>query len=391
VTVEDSAGITIVTSRGAQWKAGESWTVPTEPEQIIGVLDGRAEYEFFDISAASRQSDGDLVVADAGSQTVRLYSSEGVFKRLLGGAGSGPGEFQRPTQILVGASDSIFVWDDDAYRITRFDSAGDFVGIHTFSRETIARAVAAPLYPGSALLLSSGALLVRLVAKGEDLPATNRFRRRSGVLLVSPDLAVMDTLMFFGDIEQVLVDSPWGPLPVVPALARNTSIAIQSTEPSVCVGDQRGAEVLCFESDGAVTARRWRAGAITVRDDEPEVAAWRDTTLGLYEQKLSPDAARRLVARVPVPTTRPEYSNLALDADGNLWVEHGPVSGGQSWATEYLVFDREGLLLGSLSLPPLRILEIGGDYVLGVGEDELGVQYLQMFDILKPTDASGTG
>jgi hypothetical protein len=389
VTVVDSAGVTVVMSHEAQWNQGGGWTVPAEPRRVIGVLNGSVEYQFFDVAAASRQADGDVVVADAGSHTVRLYSSDGVFKRLLGGAGSGPGEFQRPTQILVRASDSIVVWDDAAYRITKYDSAGTFVGAHTLSRATVAKAVTPPLYPGSTLLLCSGELLIRLIEKSRDSPTASRFRQRSGALRVNPDLAAIDTLMLFGDVEQVLVDSPWGPLALVPALAKNTSIAVQPTEPRVCLGEQEGPEVLCFEPDGSTIAPRWLAGPIAVRVDEREVSAWRETTLELYEQKLRPDDARRLVAQIPVPAVRPEYSELLLDREGNLWVKRGPTASGDAESIEYLVFDRQGVMLGSVLLPPMRILEIGTDYVMGVYEDQLEVQYVQILEIVKPTSTSG--
>jgi hypothetical protein len=390
VTDGDAADVTIVESHKAQWEAGEAWSVPAQPQQTIGVRDGDEAYQFFDISAAARQTDGDFVVADAGARTVRLYSPDGVFKRIVGGAGSGPGEFQSATQILIQAEDSILVWDDIAYRLTRFDSAGNLAGVHSFSRARIAKAVTAPLYPGSALFLSSGELLVRLIEKSRDLPAAGRFRPGSGALRVSPDYSVIDTVLLFGDVEQVLVESPWGPLPVVPALAKNTSIAVQSTEPRVCIGDQEGPEVRCFERDGSATALRWREKPIAVRDNEREVVAWRESTTELYRQKLSPDEARRLVAQIPVPVERPEYSQLVIDRNGNLWVRRGPTASDGSESTEYLVFDRTGKLLGPLQLPPIRILEIGSDYVMGIYLDELEVQYLQVFGIMKPTTAEGT-
>ncbi|NIM49279.1 MAG: hypothetical protein GTN78_19870 [Gemmatimonadales bacterium] len=391
VTVSDSADVTIVVSHEAQWRAGEAWTVPAQARQIIGVLDGDEAYQFFDVSAVARQADGDLVVADARARTVRLYGPDGTLKRMLGSAGSGPGEFQRPTQILVQAADSILVWDDQAYRVSKFDSVGNYVGVHTFSREGIAKAAVPPLYPGSAMLLSSGELLVRLIEKvGKGTPTTSRFRQRSGALRVSSDLSVIDTVMFFGDVEHVLVDAPWGPQRVVPALAKNTSIAVQPNEPRVCIGDQEEPEVLCVAQDGSARALRWRGEPIAVGGSEQEVVAWREATLELYRQKLSPDDARRLVAQVPVPDVRPEYSELVLDREGNLWVERGPTRRGGFEATEYRVFDRTGKLLGSMQLPPIRILEIGKDYVIGIYEDELEVQYLQIFDIVKPTTAGGT-
>ncbi len=391
VVETDSAGVAVASNREGRWTADDSWSVFAEPRLILGVLDGAAEYQFSHISAAARQADGDLVVADAGSHTVRLYDAEGDFKRLLGGPGSGPGEFQRPTQILLQASDSILVWDDAAFRLTRFDSAGDFVDVHTFSRARIAKAISPPLYPGTAQLLSSNELLVRLIEKGKDDPVQNRSRGRSGVLRVSSSVAVIDTLMWFGDVEQVLADAPWGRQPVVPPLARNTSIAVQPTGHRVCIGDQEGPEVSCFEPDGQSRSVRWQGDPILVHADDPDVARWRETTLELYEFKLTPDEARHLVDQVSAPVVRPEFSALVLDREGNLWVERGPGGSADSRMTEYLVFDPEGELLGSLSMPPIRVLEIGSDYLLGVVRDELEVEYLLLFKIEKPPTSVDRG
>lgn len=384
VAVADSAGVTIVSSSEGRWGDDEAWFVSADPRLTLGLLDGAKEYQFSNISAAARQSDGDLVLADAGARTVRLYDSDGVFKRQLGGPGSGPGEFQRPTQILLQASDSILVWDDVAFRLTRFDSAGDFVDVHTFSREKIAKTISPPLYPATAQALSSNELLVRLIEKGGEGPVEDRFRGRSGALRVSSSFAVIDTLMWFGDVEQVLADAPWGRQPVVPPLARNTSIAVQPTGHRVCIGDQEGPEVRCFEPDGQTRSVRWPGDPILVHADDPDVARWRETTLELYELKLTPDEARHLVDQVSAPVVRPEFSALVLDREGNLWVKRGPGGPADSRLTDYLVFDSAGEQLGSLSMPSIRVLEIGSDYVLGVVRDEFEVEYLHLFTIVKP-------
>ena len=89
--VLDSAGITIVHNHVPQWSEGEAWSVSAEPRVSIGVLDGPAEYQLFDVVAAARQSDGDLVLVDGGTREVRLYDGDGVFLTKLGGRGSGPG------------------------------------------------------------------------------------------------------------------------------------------------------------------------------------------------------------------------------------------------------------------------------------------------------------
>ncbi len=387
VEVWDSAGVTIVLSHEPKWREGETWSVPAEPRVTIGLLDGPREYEFFDISAAGRQSDGDFVVVDGGAREVRLYDRDGTFVRTLGGAGSGPGEFENPTGVLVTATDSVIVWDDALYRITRFDSAGEFSVIQSVDRGTVAKAIDPPLYPGEAELLQDDQVLVRLVEKSQ--PRTfppGVFRPRSGALRVSADLSRIDTLMFFGGIEQVYVDSPWGgqkagALTVVPPLARRTLTAVAAALSRVCIGDQEGPQAICFGPAASRTVIRWPAGAEPVTEEE--VAAWRDTAIALYTQKMSEDVALQLLDQVTVPTLRPPYSWIALDRSGNLWVKQGPASVGPPESVDHLVFDPTGVLLGVVALPPIEVLEIGYDYIVGVYRDELEVEYLHVHEIVK--------
>jgi hypothetical protein len=65
--VTDSANTRIITNRDSRWRTGEEWVVMPQPLTTIGVLEGNQTYEFHEISDAAAQSDGDIVVADAGS------------------------------------------------------------------------------------------------------------------------------------------------------------------------------------------------------------------------------------------------------------------------------------------------------------------------------------
>ncbi len=121
--------MTVVDNREPKWDDGEGWSASLEPHVSIGGVDGPQEYQWFDVTAAARQSDGDIVVVDGGSREVRLYDRLGIFMRNLGGPGSGPGEFQDPAQVMVTAGDSVVVWDNTLYRITRFDPDGGFVSV----------------------------------------------------------------------------------------------------------------------------------------------------------------------------------------------------------------------------------------------------------------------
>jgi hypothetical protein len=47
------------------------------------------------------------------------------------------------------------------------------------------------------------------------------------------------------------------------------------------------------------------------------------------------------------------------------------------------VFDPAGAWLGVVALPPIEVLAIGDDYVIGVYRDELDIQYLQVHELVK--------
>lgn len=359
-----------------------SWVVATEPSRVLGVLDGDPAYQFSDVSAAALAPDGRLVVADAGSATVRTYDPDGRLLRLLGGEGSGPGEFVRPSQVLIRDDGSVLVWDDATFRVTEFDPTGELAGVATFSREDIGKAVEPPLYPASGLLLSNGDLIVRLIFKTSDLPA-GRFRPQAGALRVAADQSAIDTILFFRDTEQVSVRLPKGSFPVAPPLARRTTIAIQPNEARLCIGEQAKPEILCFAPEGQRVVVRWEAERIPVRLDDPAPRSWRDSMTQLYAQKMTTEAADRILSQVAAPAEYPSYTDHVLDRAGYLWVKT-PAVDGYDEVDRYLVFTPAGQRIGPVSVPPVRILEIGDDYLVGVDRDEFEVQYIKLFRVARP-------
>ena len=354
----------------------------TEPSRVLGVLDGDPAYQFSDISAVAQASDGLLVVADAGSATVRTYDSEGKLLRLLGGEGGGPGEFVRPSQVRIRDDGSVVVWDDATFRVTEFDPTGELERVATFSREDIGKAVEPPLYPASGLLLSNGDLIVRLISKTGDLPA-GRFRPQTGALRVAADRSAIDTILFFRDTEQVPVRLPKGSISVAPPLAPRTTIAVQPNEARLCIGEQAKPEILCFEPEGTRVVVRWKAERMPVRPADPALRSWRDSMTELYEQKMTAEDAGRILSQVSAPAEYPPYTDHVLDRAGYLWVKT-PAVDGSAGVDRYLVFTPAGQQVGPVSVPPVRILEIGDDYLVGVDRDEFEVQYIKLFRVARP-------
>ncbi len=60
--VTDSAGVEIVTNRGAIWSEGGEWRVSPAPVLSIGTFEGDAHYELHQVSGAIRLVDSTIVV-----------------------------------------------------------------------------------------------------------------------------------------------------------------------------------------------------------------------------------------------------------------------------------------------------------------------------------------
>lgn len=133
-----------------------------------------------------------------------------------------------------------------------------------------------------------------------------------------------------------------------------------------------------FDASPTTTAdlERWIEEWIEYRDPSPdEVPEYRSS---MEDADYAP--------------SMPALRSLTVDAEGNIWVEEWP--GTIFRRGPYAVFDSTGRWLGRVELPPGLAaepaffeepwLEIGSDYVLGVWEDEFGVDQVRLYGIEKP-------
>jgi hypothetical protein len=399
--ISDSAGWNIVHSTRGNWEEGQEWVISPEPEAVIGTLDGPEEYQFVRIEDAAGLSDGGVVVVDGGARAVRLYDSLGIFLKTLAGPGSGPGEVTDPASVMVLAGDTLVVWDPALLRATRFTPSGELLAVHSvdwgklanrFGVETASAGGSgeskkigwpgAILFPGPMEPLDDGGFLVRLVEKRGTTPPSGRYRTRSGALRVSADLSVIDTLMLFEDAEKVVVDAPWGKFSVTPPGAQQTWMAHSGTTQRICLGDSEEAEISCFGPGRRKILLRWGVESSPLTEDD--VSAWREETVRLLDPKLSRSQVLEILDQVAVPRFGPAFSQLFLDPAGNLWAQRGCSRGGSGDFNDFLVFGPEGILKGIVAGPPMRVLEIGLDYVLGVREDSVGIPFAQVHELKKP-------
>jgi len=89
-----------------------------------------------------------------------------------------------------------------------------------------------------------------------------------------------------------------------------------------------------------------------------------------------------LFPHVTFPQTMPAYRRLLVDSDGFFWVEEYRRPGDD--VPRWTVFAPDGQLLGTLTLPTgTHVFEIGTDYVLGRWQDQLDVEHVRVFSLLR--------
>jgi hypothetical protein len=381
--VVDSAGVQIVSNETPLWGSRPAWTVDPEPALSIGLLEGPEEYLLHRVSAAARLSDGRLAVAVTGGEPgVRLYAGDGTYLGSVGGSGRGPGELRQPGQLHVVAGDTLVIWDLGNLRINWFDRDGRFlrdrpVDLSEFQLRSLQRLPASSMVDAS--LMPDGSMLVRLTEIAGGPPPEGLVRRRHVLVRASVESSTWDTVAVFRDAEEmrIVVTQARGSATMgfSPPQAKRGSIAFGGVPSRVCVGEQNEPDVGCYGADGVERRIRWPSSPR--RLSEGDLATWRG---GIARDR--PDLEQAL-AGMPIPEFRPPYARIFLDDLLNLWVEIPRGLDEQSRPIDHEVFDPEGRWLGKVVLPPLQLLEIGDDYVIGLHRDGLGVESVRVHRLSK--------
>ena len=358
-------------------------------------MSGAPEYQFADVVAAVRLSNGDIVVADRGASELRSYDAAGNFQWRAGRFGEGPGEFQSLEFLGTTAGDTLVTFDNSLVRVQVFGPQG---GLARTLRVAITEGEAADqaAVADKAIGVVDGLLIVRFVEYGDVMP--------TGIVRWPLErLAALD----LADGAGLVADGAAGPRS---ACARPGGRALFARV--VCLlegaGFRRRGRISRRDRHGSLvgTPGLPRDGAITAvvrRDMAPRevTAALLDLHLDGIVEIAFPDPAaaapedvaglRRMWRNMPRGPTLPVLRSLHVDATGHLWLQPYYVAGAEPPPFE--IHSPDGIWLGSVSLPPGRqrafvqyqapYMEIGEDYVLGVWTDDLDVQYVRMYRINK--------
>jgi hypothetical protein len=374
----DSSGVEIVESVRPAWEEGEGWAVGPQPLVRIGVVEGESAAQFTGVTGAVRLGDGTIVVADDGSQEVRFFAPDGAHLKTVGRRGGGPREFTGLAGLGKDAGDRVWAYDFSLRRITWMDGEGEVTGLTSFGLEP---AMLAPV----GVLRDDTFLLKQLWGAEETSEASTTGLRRDPIAFVRFDLDgnLVDTLGLFPGREVYLTEEDGRGVMNTPPFARNTSTTIRRGR--VVVGPQSRFELLELSPEGRlvrVVRLPWRENAVGAA----ELEAYIQGRLRMAPPERHPEI-RRSLETMPIPETMPPYGAIQADDAGNLWV--GAWAMYPETAAIWDVFDATGAWLGTVPVPSgFGPWDIGDDWILGVEQDELDVEYVVVYPLIKAGAAS---
>jgi hypothetical protein len=370
--------VEIVESLRPLWGPEEVWRIGPEPILRIGLLEGDPAYQFDGVTGAVRQPDGTVVVADFGYQTVRFFDPEGHITSTFGGPGGGPGEFQGLAGLGSHEDGRIWAYDFMLRRITWLDGSGGVLALTTLEPEPAMLQALGVLGDGSFLLK-------QLWGATQVAEATETGFRRDPVAFVRFDAegTLLDTLCLLPGRELVLTDEGGRGVMSTPPFAKNAAGAVWRGAALVGSTEALDLSVLGPRGEAVRIVRLPNLELALDAEDREDFVGGRLARLPAEDRA----GERARLEAMPFPETRPAFGGLLADDVGNLWVGDWILA--RETPERWKVFDATGRWLGVVEVPGRFFpYDVGEDWVLGVEWDELDVEYVVIYPLLKgPTDA----
>lgn len=366
VSVRDSLGTTIVEHSAILLDSIPLLRLEESPSLRIGVTEGSEVYQFFRVSDALRRNDGSVIVLDQ-SRTIRAYDSAGAHLWTAGRQGDGPGEFTITQHVSELPGDTLAVWDPGPGRVSLFTGTGHFV-----------RAWSAPGMAASAILVG--------LAGGNQLLVERRVLERGVVsghnaLTIESELHLLDvgrsadTVLgrrpYAIEYQEVDENGAYSP-PIF-----GTAAVYAPAPAGYWYGTGETAELERCTADGSRTILRWPGTGSVVREADVDAVIEKWTS----ESDATPEL-RQFLSRYarthPRAERFPAYEEIRVDASGGLWVREFVREHEDDGLRRWLVFSADGqsVVARLEHSGSLRILRVDVHGVLGVEQDDMGVEHI---------------
>jgi hypothetical protein len=305
--------------------------------------------------------DGRVVVANGGSNELRVYSNEGVHIKTVGERGSGPGEFTSLLGLFALPGDSLLAYDPGLARVSVFTPEVEFARVVETTDPNAWRPRVYGVLPNGSMVTTDA------IEPYSHMSLPSGFlRHATRWVLRNMEFVGIDTLgVFLGD-ESLNVRGPNFAAYLSAPFLRRTHAALGDQE--VIVGEAQQYELRRISLNGLST-RLIRKRRI------PQNLT--DSVVNAVRQSDDPDL-RPLLQELDFPEHYPAYAAVLMDSQGYVWVKEFPLSP-QAATDEWTIFSKDGEWLSTVMTPRTEVVQIGSDFLVGLARDDLGVEFVRVY------------
>ncbi|MFG1690704.1 6-bladed beta-propeller [Gemmatimonadota bacterium] len=354
--VRDSAGVEIVEIRASVPRS--RFTLSEQPLLEIGGLSGDPASELYNVSGGVRFADGRIVIANAGTQELKVFDSAGHHVRTVGREGEGPGEFLGINWIGLHAADSILTYDRTQNRIQVFDRNLEL------GRVTVLQAPSDLGFGGLAAVCAfpDGSLLARGPELVLEYP---RQALQRHVFRFSPEGIPVDSIgPFRGGREIWMSGEPW------PPFERKAAFVVHGESFYTAASDLDEFRRISQDGDLERIVRGGHEPQPVTEEDIANALEGRPP-MGIGEPWIAP--------------TLPLWSEFVVDDEGAVWRRAYPRRGDER--VLWTVVSGVGEMIAEVETPlNLRLLHVGSDFILAVRRDTLDVEYVVLLGLKRSDD-----
>jgi len=344
--------------------AQAEWAVSTKPILDIPGVDASGTEIFQNLGGAVRLSNGNIVVADKGSTSIRLIDSKGKLIKSVGRQGSGPGEYR----IIAAGSpcaDSLIVW-----AVETTVMVGESGAAARQFKLPADNPRMAPMFNVSCARNGNFVYVTQPLARAAT--PQGLMSMKSAVLTTDRQGKILAQVDSIPSGLWMAVGGGGFPVPLGPI---TTAVAVGD---HIAVGVSDSARIWIIAPDG-------KRSTITVPftprpPTDQEMSDAIDAVADMAPVPLRPRLLPEL-KKAQKPATLPAYFGLFADPDGVLWVQQTPPGAKR---TDFLAMSLDGKILARTIIPmTVKVLDIGRDYILASYDDANDETHLAVFSLRK--------
>ena len=353
--------------REAAVSAIPEWRLADNPTVTIGA-EGVPEAEFHRVAGAVRLTNGEIAVANSGTNQVRYYAPTGTFLRAFGRQGAGPGEFQSMGR-LIRFGDTLAIHDGRTSRLTLF--GGDSL------LET--RVVRSP-NASQRFTIQNRLPDGRWVTGTSVSPQFSALPYRDSIAVGILPASAEGDMQWLGWFPGPWIASIPGKLVGMAGFFTWVYATVAGEQVVVLDGDQE--RLRRFSPDGTESP----GGGISIRGEPLTPELIERAKRGELDPPGDPLTARQWLdikyGSAVLGERLPAFRALLADSQGLLWLEGYRTD--ESGPGRYFVYSTEARAVATVAVPAgFRATEIGLDYLLGVATDADGVERIVLYRLTR--------